>query len=91
MPNVVGFPRTGALLVVWKYRRIARRDLRYFPAHAARFRIGRSAIAHVCAPSDGRSFREGGRGFQVEIYLGRGAPASARAQIATILDSWSFN
>ena len=88
MPNVVGFPRTGALLVVWEYRRIARRDLRSFPAHAARFRIGRSVIAHACAPSDGRSFREGGRGFQVEIYLGPAAPASARQQMAAILDIW---
>jgi hypothetical protein len=91
MPNVVGFPRTGALLVVWEYRRIARRDLRYFPPHAARFRIRRSVIAHVCAPSDGRTFRESGRGFQVEIYLGPGAPASARAQIAAMLDSWRVN
>jgi hypothetical protein len=33
-------------------------------------------------------FRDGDRGFQVEIYLGPDAPASARAQIAAILDSW---
>jgi len=88
MPNVVGFPRTGALLVVWEYRRIARRDLRYFPSHEAHFSIGRSVIAHACAPSDSRTFREGGRGFQVEIYLGPDAPASVRAQMAAILDSW---
>ena len=91
MPNVVGFPRTGALLVVWEYRRIAHRDLRYFRPHAARFRIGRSAIKEACAPSDGRTFRESGRGFQAEIYLGPAAPASARAQIAAILDSWRVN
>ncbi|HEY1714743.1 MAG TPA: hypothetical protein VGG07_17715 [Solirubrobacteraceae bacterium] len=88
MPNVAHFPRAGALLFVWEYQRLAHRDLRYFPAHAARFRIGRSVIAHVCAPSDGRTFRERGRGFQAEIYLGPAAPASARAQIAAILDSW---
>jgi hypothetical protein len=33
-------------------------------------------------------FREGGRGYQVQIYLGAAAPASARRQIAFILDSW---
>jgi hypothetical protein len=88
MPNVADFPRAGALVVVWEYRRISPRDLRYVPAHAPRFRIGPSAITHTCAPSDGRSFREDGRAFQVEIYLGRDAPASARRQIAAILDSW---
>ena len=88
MPNVADFPRGGALVVVWEYRRIALRDLRSFPAHAPRFRIGRSAITSACAPSDARTFREDGRGFQVEIYLGPDAPASARAQIAAILDSW---
>jgi hypothetical protein len=29
-----------------------------------------------------------GRGYQVQIYLGPDAPASARTQIAAILDSW---
>jgi hypothetical protein len=88
MPNVADFPRDGALVFVWEYRRISERDLRSFPAHRPRFRIGRSAITNNCAPSDGRSFREDGRGFQVEIYLGPDAPASTRAQIAAILDSW---
>jgi hypothetical protein len=88
MPRVRDFPRTGALVVAWEYRRVSRRDLRSFPAHAARFRIGRSAIAGACAPSDGRAFREAGRGFDVEIYLGPDAPASVRRQIAAILDSW---
>jgi hypothetical protein len=88
MPNVAHFPRAGAFLVVWEYRRISRRDLRYFPVFAPHFRIRRSAITGACAPSDGRTFRESGRGFQVEIYLGPEAPASARAQIAAILDTW---
>jgi hypothetical protein len=38
--------------------------------------------------SDTRLFREAGRGYQVQIYLGPAAPPSARAQIAAILDSW---
>lgn len=88
MPSVRAFPRTGALVLVWEYRRIRHRDLRSFPAHTPRFRIGRSAVTNPCAPSDSRSFREGGRAFDVEIYLGPGAPASTRTQIAAILDSW---
>jgi hypothetical protein len=88
MPNVTDLPRDGAFVFAWEYRRISRRDLRFFPAHTPRFRIGHSAITGACAPSDGRTFREGGRAFQVEIYLGPDAPASARRQIAVILDSW---
>jgi hypothetical protein len=88
MPDVRGFPRAGAFVFVWEYRRLRRRDLRYFPAHTAHFRIADTAISGECAPSDSRSFREAGRGFGAEIYLGPDAPASARAQIAAILDSW---
>jgi hypothetical protein len=88
MPNVVHFPSTGALLVVWEYRRISRRDLRYFPVFAPHFRIGRSVVTGACAPSDSRDFRLGGRAFQVAIYLGPAAPASDRGQIAAILDGW---
>jgi hypothetical protein len=91
MPNVRAFPRTGALVFVWEYRRISHRDLRSFPAHTPRFRIGRSAVTNPCAPSDSRSFREGGRAFEVEIYLGPGTPASARTQIDAILDSWQVS
>jgi hypothetical protein len=89
-PNVSHFPPTGAFLLVWEYPAVARRDDHVFPEHPARFHIGPSAIKpEECAgPSDGRAFREGGRGFQVEIYLGPAAPAAVRAQIAAILDSW---
>ncbi|MGA9857121.1 MAG: hypothetical protein WBQ18_04610 [Solirubrobacteraceae bacterium] len=89
-PNVSNFPRTGAFLFVWEYPHVARRDFKAIPPRPARFRIGRSAIRpYACAgPSDGVSFRQGGRGFQVEIYLGPAAPRAARAQIAAILDSW---
>jgi len=87
-PDIAGFPRDGAFVLAWEYSRITRRDLRYFPVHAEDFRIGRSVISDNCAASDGRTFRAGGRGFDVRIYLGPDAPASARRQIAAILDSW---
>lgn len=88
MPGIRDFPRTGALVLAWEYSRIGRRDLKYFPVHAEDFRIGRSVMSSDCSPSDGRAFRAGGWGFDVRIYLGPDAPASARAQIAAILDSW---
>jgi hypothetical protein len=89
-PNVRHFPRAGAFLFVWEYPVLGPHDLRTFPKHAARFRIGRSAIrGTTCAgASDMRLFREADRGYQVEIYLGPDAPRAARAQIAAILDSW---
>jgi hypothetical protein len=87
--HVVNFPRNGAFLFVWEYTHPSRGELRGMPAHTTHFHIGPSAMGHdSCAPSDGRAFREGGRGYEVEIYLGPSAPASARAQIAEMLDSW---
>jgi hypothetical protein len=88
MPDVAHFPRAGALLVVWEYGRISQRDLHSFPVFARHFRSGRSEMKDACAPGDSRDFRLGGRAFQVEIYLGPKAPASVRAQIAAILNSW---
>ncbi|HEY2319263.1 MAG TPA: hypothetical protein VGH67_13250 [Solirubrobacteraceae bacterium] len=88
-PRVADFPRDGAYLFVMEYPALGRRDARRWPAHSVHFHIARSAIAPGdCGPSDGRMFREGGRGYQVQIYLGAAAPASARRQIAFILDSW---
>ena len=88
-PRVADFPRDGAFLFVMEYSALGRRDLRNFPVHTTHTRIGRSAIRPGdCGPSDTRLFREAGRGFQVQIYLGSDAPASARTQIAAILDSW---
>jgi hypothetical protein len=89
-PNVRHFPRAGAFVFVWEYPVLAPSDRKSFPKHAARFRIRRSAIqGSTCAgASDMRVFREADRGYQVEIYLGPAAPASTRAQIAAILDSW---
>jgi hypothetical protein len=87
-PHVANLPRAGAFLFVWEYPGLGRRGLRAFPRRPARFRIGPSASADACSPSDTVLFRQGQRAFQVQIYLGPAAPAAARAQIAAILDSW---
>ena len=87
-PRVADFPRDGAYLLVFEWPLPFGRRANV-PAHAPHFRIGHSAIIPGdCGPSDNRLFGEGGRGFQVQIYLGPDAPASARDQIAAILDSW---
>jgi hypothetical protein len=88
-PRVADFPRDGAYLFVMEYPAVARRDHTTFREHTAHFHIARSAITPGdCGPSDTRLFGQGGRGYQVQIYLGPAAPASARRQIAAILDSW---
>jgi hypothetical protein len=88
-PRVANFPRTGAFLFVMEYPVLDAADRKAFPPHTTHLRVGRSAIKPGdCGPSDTTFFREAGRGYQVQIYLGSGAPASARAQIAAILDSW---
>ncbi|MFZ1992577.1 MAG: hypothetical protein WAU75_00595 [Solirubrobacteraceae bacterium] len=88
-PHVARFPRDGAYLYVMEYPALGHAELKQFPSHTSRFRIGASAITRDdCGPSDERLFREGGRGYQVQIYLGPAAPAAVRAQIDTILNSW---
>ena len=92
MPNLANLPRDGAFVFTWEYTRISRRDLQYFPEHAARFAIGPGAPrVSSCQMSESRNFREAGRGFQVQIYLGPDAPASVRHQLAAILDSWRLS
>lgn len=87
-PRVANFPRDGAYLLVFEWP-LPRRQRHTFAAHTRHFHIARSAIRPGdCGPSDTRLFREANRGYQVQIYLGPDAPASARAQIAAILDSW---
>jgi hypothetical protein len=88
-PRVSHFPRTGALVFVWEYPRVAHRDDHLWRRQGARVRISGSPVTQDgCGPSDTVAFRVGQRGFDAEIYLGAAAPASARAQIAAILDSW---
>ncbi len=88
-PHVANFPRDGAFVFVWEYPAISARDRAAAPEHPAHFRIGGTPVSgDDCAPSDNVMFREGDRGFEVEIYLGPDAPPSTRAQIAALLDSW---
>ena len=88
-PHVANFPRDGAFCSCWEYSAICPATAPQRPGPRRHFRIGGTPVSgEDCAPSDNRLFREGDRGFQVQIYLGPDAPASARAQIAAILNSW---
>jgi hypothetical protein len=89
MPNVESFPRTGAFLFVWEYPNLPRRVLARFPRRPARFRMASERPQrYVCqGPSDEVIFREAGRAFQAELYLGPAAGPRVRARLLATLDS----
>ena len=88
-PNVVGFPRDGAFVFVWEYLDPSRRMLVREPTRPARLMVaaGRGVRQTCDGPTDGFSFKDGGRVFQVEVYLGPGVSPELRARTAEMLDS----
>ena len=88
-PNVVGFPRDGAFLFVWEYLDPSRRMLARAPSRPTRFLVaaGRGVRRTCDGPTDGFGFKDGGRVFQVEVYLGPGVTPGLRARTAEMLDS----
>ncbi len=89
-PSVRNLPRGGAFLFVWEYARVSPTGWGALPDRPRQFRIPATYTPWVpsnCSPSYGTAFRSGRRGFQAEVYLGRGAGADVRAGIAAILDS----
>ncbi len=89
MPNVRAFPRAGAFLFIWEYLNVPRRALKRYPRRPARFLItSETPRRHTClGPSDTFTFRDAGRVFQVEIYLGPAARDRALARLLSVLDS----
>lgn len=89
-PNPVAFPRTGAFLFVWEYLSLTRHQLRTYPRRPELFTLGGTPFqGYECAgPSDTLLFSEGGRAFQVEIYLGSGVTPTVRAQLLAVLQSF---
>jgi hypothetical protein len=89
-PNVVNLPRTGAFVFVWEYLHPTRRGLARTPSRPHRFHLTTDGKGrNTCyGPTDEFSFKDAGRVFQVEVYLGPGASAARRGQAATMLDSW---
>lgn len=88
-PNIVRFPRDGVFMFAWEYLNPRRTQLARTPRRPARFSLSVSrAVRQTCyGPSDGADFKDAGRVFQVEIYIGPGAGRALRAQAAAVLDS----
>ena len=88
-PHVVSFPPNGAFIFVWEYLHYPRRSLARVPRRPARFSLsaGRGVRRTCDGPNGGFNFKDAGRVFQVEVYLGPGAGAALRGRVAATLDS----
>lgn len=89
-PNVRNFPRTGAFVFIWEYReRLSRAQLSRVPRRPASFHVTQdNRHWFECAgPSWTAGFRDAGRVFQVEVYLGPGAGRNVRLRMDALLDS----
>jgi hypothetical protein len=88
-PNVVRFPRDGAFVFVWEYLHSSRRGLARTPSRPVRFRLaaGRGVRLTCDGPTDTFAFKDAGRVFQVEVYLGPRVGPVLRGRAAAILDS----
>jgi hypothetical protein len=88
-PNVVNFPRDGAFVFVWEYLHPSRRGLARVPSRPVRFHLAADGrVRQTCnGPTDTFGFKDAGRVFQVEIYLGPGIRPVLRSSVAAMLDS----
>jgi hypothetical protein len=88
-PNVVDFPRGGAFVFVWEYLHPSRHLLADTRRRAVRFHLSaRGAVRRTCfGSSDTLSFKDAGRVFQVEVYLGPAVSPAIRDRAAAMLDS----
>jgi hypothetical protein len=88
-PNVVDFPRDGAFIFVWEYLHPSHSGLAGMPVRPVRFRLAAgSGVRHTCdGSSDTFAFKDSGRVFQVEVYLGPRVGPALRGRVAAMLDS----
>lgn len=92
-PNVIHFPRDGALVFVWEYLHPSRRMLARAPRRPSSARLRERLRAaeprhFTChGASDDYSFAEHGRYFQVEVYFGPRVSPTTRMRLLAILDS----
>jgi hypothetical protein len=88
-PNVVNFARDGAFVFVWEYLHPSHRGLARVPSRPARFDLAAGGVVrHTCdGSSDTFGFKDAGRVFQVEVYLGPGVGPAFRGRVAAMLAS----
>jgi hypothetical protein len=91
MMAVRRMPDNGAFLFMWEYAgptKFNSHDVMRFSPRPARFRLG---FVRYGSPGGttvaGDTFRQHGRVFQVQLYLGAHATRRRRAQLLALLDS----
>jgi hypothetical protein len=86
-PNVVTFPRDGAFVFVWEYLHVSHRGLVRVPSRRGRFHLAAGGgVRQTCdGSSDTFGFKDAGRIFQVEVYLGPRVGAALRVRVAAML------
>jgi len=82
-------PPTGAFLFMFEYTRIRGQPAAHFPTRPAHFRLEpKSYRPYECmGPSYAIEFRDAGRAFQVQLFIGTRASQRTRATLVSILDS----
>ena len=88
-PNVVNFPRNGAFVFAWEYLHPSGRGLARAPSRPIRFHLASDGSVRNTSdePTDTFGFRDAGRVFQVEVYLGPATGPRLRGRVAAMLDS----
>ena len=83
-------PPGGAFLLMWEYTRAPGEAVPRFPRRPTRFRLDRSTYrTYECSAISSYMirFRDAGREFQAQVYLGVRASGRTRSKLLSVLDS----
>lgn len=88
-PNIRNLPADGGFVFMWEYPALTPLQLRSLPRRPRHFHLTNANPQRFeCSgPSWTTSFRSAGRGFQLEVYLGRAAGTTEQTRIDRMLDS----
>lgn len=88
-PNVIDFPRDGAFTFVWEYPAPSARGLARTPRRPVGFHLAAGRRARQTCDGSSRTFdfKDAGRVFRVEVYLGPRAGPAVRRRVAATLDN----
>jgi hypothetical protein len=84
---IAEMPSGGAFVFVMEYTG-SRPKLQDFPPRPKRFRLTGFASYECFGPSYNIRFRQSGRYFQVQVYLGPNARPAVRSSVLLVLDSF---
>lgn len=90
-PDIRKFPRNGAFVLMWEWLHPGAAALAAARPRPAAFRISGHGRPYECGdPSWVSDFREAGRLFQVDVYLGPATRTRARNRVEALLDGFTW-